>query len=190
MLVSLAVLGLIAGLTVPSIVASVEKSKRQALLKEGFQLVSEIIQNGYMNGDFNEITTWDINLNSPGSIADYFGKKFNYSKQCLASDFTSSGCSDYSYAPLRHSCRWVFPNGMKISCNEPNQVNNTRILLNVYSDAYKTTNVISMTEKNPTVVQFVCNISDTPINPYSGYGGSTAKPGMCTTLYSGFGVGS
>jgi prepilin-type N-terminal cleavage/methylation domain-containing protein len=42
LLVSLAVLGLIAGLTVPSIVFSVEKSRKKALLKETVQLLNDI----------------------------------------------------------------------------------------------------------------------------------------------------
>ena len=41
LLVSLAVLGLIAGLTVPSIVASVEKSKKRTQFKETFQVIEE-----------------------------------------------------------------------------------------------------------------------------------------------------
>ena len=51
LLVSFAVLGLIAGLTVPSIVTSVDRSKNKALFKETFQLISEITYNGVINGD-------------------------------------------------------------------------------------------------------------------------------------------
>ena len=46
---SLAVLGLIAGLTIPSVVASVEKTKNKALQKETIQVISQIMQDGVMN---------------------------------------------------------------------------------------------------------------------------------------------
>ena len=45
LLVSLAVLGLIAGLTVPSIVTSVEKSKRKAIFKESLSTLANVLTN-------------------------------------------------------------------------------------------------------------------------------------------------
>jgi prepilin-type N-terminal cleavage/methylation domain-containing protein len=60
LLVSLAVLGLIAGLTVPSIIAAVDKSRTTAQFKEAQQIIQEIMSAGYQNGDFQNITSFDI----------------------------------------------------------------------------------------------------------------------------------
>jgi prepilin-type N-terminal cleavage/methylation domain-containing protein len=58
LLVSLGVLGLIAGLTIPSIVTSVENSKRKAILKEGVQLFSDLVADYAMNAPSQDFRTW------------------------------------------------------------------------------------------------------------------------------------
>ena len=121
-MVSLAVLGLIAGLTVPSIITSVQQAKKKAVFKEDFQALTSIINAGVLNGDFENITTWDIvNENGAGSITNYFTQKLNAVRQCLTTDTTSMGCTtnggglpwgdDYQN---KHNGRWVMPNGSKI----------------------------------------------------------------------------
>ena len=130
LLVSLAVLGLIAGLTVPSIVASVEKSKNKAMLKEAFQLVSSITQEGVLNGSFEGISNWDITSTASGGIVDYFTSKFNYSKQCLVGDVLSEGCKAFYVddgsirdgALINHSARWILPNGSRIQTDHQSTV--------------------------------------------------------------------
>ena len=81
MLVSLAVLGLIAGLTVPSIVTSVQKAKNKAMQKETIQMISEVISAGVMNGDFANISNWDL-LSPTSPIPQYFTSKLN-ATQCI-----------------------------------------------------------------------------------------------------------
>ena len=117
LLVSLAVLGLIAGLTVPSIVVSVEKAKTKALLKESLQAISQIVQAGVLNGDFDNMTNFDVT--SPTSpFVDYFTTKLN-AKNCPKDTLTPpcdislenlSPSSGYS----NHSARWILSNGVQI----------------------------------------------------------------------------
>ena len=121
MLVSLAVLGLIAGLTVPSVVASVEKQKTRAVFKEAYQIVTSITQAGQISGDFAGITDWDmVNSSNPQGIVGYVTSKLNYSKQCLATDTTSEGCRrGYTGTAANsshniHNARWILPSGAKI----------------------------------------------------------------------------
>jgi prepilin-type N-terminal cleavage/methylation domain-containing protein len=51
LLVSLGVLGLIAGLTIPTIVNAVETSKRKALFRETVQIVAQVVQQGVLSGE-------------------------------------------------------------------------------------------------------------------------------------------
>ena len=64
LLVSLAVLGLIAGLTVPTIVNAVESGKRKALFRETAQLVAQVVQEGVLTGELTPDDageTWMVN---------------------------------------------------------------------------------------------------------------------------------
>jgi prepilin-type N-terminal cleavage/methylation domain-containing protein len=54
LLVSLAVLGLIAGLTVPSIVTSIEKTKTKAMAKSLLQATAEFFHTAYLNGELTD----------------------------------------------------------------------------------------------------------------------------------------
>ena len=64
LLVSLAVLGLIAGLTVPTIVNAVGSGKRKALFRETAQLVAQVVQEGVLTGELTPDDageTWIVN---------------------------------------------------------------------------------------------------------------------------------
>ena len=94
-------LGLIAGLTVPSIVVSVDKSNNKAKIKEAFQTLTAITQEGVLNGDFASITDWNLTTSTnPKGIVGYITSKLNYSKQCLTTDTTSEGCKRGGQASL------------------------------------------------------------------------------------------
>ena len=115
LLVSLAVLGLIAGLTVPSIVASVEKSKTKALQKETIQIISSVIQDGVLNGDFSAITNWDV-LSPSSPLIQLLTNKLN-ARPCPRGENIApcnfnwvNGYPTYD----NHSARWVLPNGVQI----------------------------------------------------------------------------
>ena len=188
LLVSLGVLGLIAGLTIPSIVTNVEKGKRQALIKEGFQAISSIVQAGYMNGDFDDITSWDIvNQKGTGSIVDYFNQKLNATYRCNTND-TSKGCGKYMSAlllpngtrpwsspvPWNHNAVWIMPSRAMYWIHGTSRVDRNRIEWDITSDAYAADLFIG--GKNPSTVILYCNLSDTPNNPYNV---KPTQPGNC-----------
>ena len=199
LLVSLAVLGLIAGLTVPSIVASVDKSKNKAILKEDFQILSSIIQAGVLSGDFDSLTSWDIvNQNGPTSLTGYFNSKLNSTRQCLTGDFTSQGCSKNDPTSIwgqdftnNHNGRWVLPNGSKLKFNATNQVNtNADVTFNILSKADQTSFIY--TGSNPNVIFLRCNLSQNTIvtsgltlkaGTCDGYNSSTYKDQLTTILF-------
>ena len=168
MLVSLGVLGLIAGLTVPSIINSVETAKKKALLKEALQIVTSVIQAGVLNGDFQNITTFDtVNQNGVGSISNYFTSKFN-AKQCVnangSKDVTSNGCNRgwnnaASGGYVDHYGKWLLPNGAKISFDYPQFVTQNSISFHIFLDAYA--NYVS-TGKGTNIFTLTCNITEAP----------------------------
>ncbi|MCX5920361.1 MAG: type II secretion system protein, partial [Candidatus Melainabacteria bacterium] len=190
LLVSLAVLGLIAGLTVPSIINSVQVAKKRALLKESLQLISSIVQAGVLNGDFQNITTFDIvNQNGPGSITNYFTSKLN-AKQCVkpdgSKDLLSKGCdrafnNATSDAHVDHYGKWLLPNGVRISLSSQNWTNVRPLSFHIITDAYSTYDLSWIPEKR-TVFTFHCNTTDTP-SPREG-DSTLTKPGMCQPFSS------
>jgi prepilin-type N-terminal cleavage/methylation domain-containing protein len=182
LLVSLAVLGLIAGLTVPSVVQSVERGKNRSVMKEDFQVLSAIIQAGVLTGDFDALTSWDIvNENGSTSLAGYFNSKLNSVRQCLTGDFTSQGCLKNPATnggddndSNNHNARWVLPNGSKVRIHRISQlVPNQLIPLVILSKADQTMNVI--TGNNVNTVYTRCNVGSSSVV----VNGITLKPGTC-----------
>ena len=181
MLVSLAVLGLIAGLSVPSIVASVEKSKNKAILKEDFQILSSIIQAGVLSGDFDSLTSWDIvNQNGPTSLTGYFNSKLNSTRQCLTGNFTSQGCNrptsqgDDSDDHNNHNGRWVLSNGSRIKIHRISTTNtNGDVVFGIHSKANQSTFIT--TGSNPDFLFVRCNLSQNTLIT----NGLTLKAGTC-----------
>ena len=124
LLVSLAVLGLIAGLTVPSVTAAVDKGRNRSALKEAFQTISAITQAGMLSGDFANLTEWTVgNATTATGIVTYITSKLNYSKQCLDTDTTSDGCKRgltgqaANHSSNAHRARWILPNGVKVQAS-------------------------------------------------------------------------
>ena len=80
MLVSLGVLGLIAGLTIPSVINSVEISKKKAIFKEDIQILSQVFTDMVQSG-------YDQNIFIVANLAP----KLNYTKMC-DTDIVAQGC--------------------------------------------------------------------------------------------------
>ena len=182
MLVSLAVLGLIAGLTVPSVVASVEKQKTRAVFKEAYQIVTSITQAGQISGDFAGITDWDmVNSSNPQGIVGYVTSKLNYSKQCLATDTTSEGCRRgwLAYPPNSshniHNARWILPSGAKIQAYNTADPwgYNTSMVWTITAKAYA--NDMTALGNNIDTSLIRCNASDSKVT----VAGVTINPGQC-----------
>ena len=185
LLVSLAVLGLIAGLTVPSIVVSVQASQNRAKMKEAFQVISTITQQGFLNGDFDNITTWNATTTTAGSIVDYITNKSGlvFTKQCLLPDVTSKGCNltnsvSNLYLINNVNARWILPNGVLIiaHCNGWND------------SGIMPWTIITDTEKpivmGSTAIHIQCNtggIVPGSYNAFWDWDSSQLKPGMCGT---------
>ena len=183
LLVSLGVLGLIAGLTVPSIINSVEKSKNKAMQKEAIQVISQIIQAGYFNGDFQEITNWDGE--DPNSdLVQYFTKKLN-AKHCPKGTVTEP-CnhkllyySDVTNYHNNHSLRWVLPNGTQIMI--PNSYYAKPWHFQFIIDS-KPSGSSSFAVAGGDQIAIGCNPAETTSTGVGGGGWTYAgiKPGMCS----------
>ena len=124
LLVSLGVLGLIAGLTIPSVINSVNKARQKSMAKEALQVITDITSAMVMNGDADTITSWNIRGdNGPTNITGYLTSKLN-AKQCIMSDITSAGCTmgwdglPPNSSSNQHNARWILPNGVKIQSND------------------------------------------------------------------------
>jgi type II secretory pathway pseudopilin PulG len=181
LLVSLGVLGLIAGLTIPSIVVSVDRSKNRSVLREAFQTISAITQAGVLNGDFANISDWDlVNSTNPQGIVSYVSSKLNYSKQCLTADTTSEGCKrGWTAMPANdirnvQNARWILPNGAKIQATEPFYWDSAKMLWTVTTKAYGADMIVA--GENPDTFLLACNIGE---QPYDTGFGVTVKSGMC-----------
>ncbi|MCX5921224.1 MAG: prepilin-type N-terminal cleavage/methylation domain-containing protein, partial [Candidatus Melainabacteria bacterium] len=171
LLVSLGVLGLIAGLTVPSIVNSVDRSKNRSILKESVQIISAITQAGVLNGDFASITDWNLTTSTnPKGIVGYITSKLNYSKQCLTTDITSEGCKrGWAGQPANSSnnannARWILPNGSKIQAHGAggqNQWPYDGFIMGWTITTKPYANDMTVSGTNPDTFILVCNISDT-----------------------------
>lgn len=167
LLVSLAVLGLIAGLTVPSVVTAVDRGRNRSALKEAFQTISAINQAGVLNGDFANLTEWTVgNATTPTGIVTYITSKLNYSKQCLETDTTSDGCKrgltgqTATHSSNAHRARWILPNGVKVQAS-PSLTpawSATAMVWTVTAKAFAADMVTTGT--NPDTIVFSCNPSD------------------------------
>ena len=180
LLVSLAVLGLIAGLTVPSIVNAVQVSRTKAVLKETFQIVSLLAQDFVMNGDASSITSYSPTATGAGTIADYISSKLSITKQCLSTDLTSDGCNKNGGWPGNtfdsfwniQSTRWILPNGAKIQGYAPPYgFYSNYWAIFITADGYKDGS--SFTKD---VMRVSCNILDYPVSFISS---RTLNPGQC-----------
>jgi prepilin-type N-terminal cleavage/methylation domain-containing protein len=100
LLVSLGVLGLIAGLTIPSIVNSVESSKKRAIFKEDIQILSQVFTDMVQSGYGQNI-----------SIVANLTPKLNATKVC-DTDIVAQGCMKTAPTGLSYgdSVGFLMPN--------------------------------------------------------------------------------
>jgi type II secretory pathway pseudopilin PulG len=119
LLVSLGVLGLIAGLTVPSIVTAVDRSKTLALEKEAFTYMTHIITEGYHRGDFDAMTDFTVD-ETTDPIVQYFMTRLNFTQHCPKGTVTglcgtiTHGATSTTHVWNDHSARWVISQDMTI----------------------------------------------------------------------------
>ena len=192
LLVSLAVLGLIAGLTVPSIVASVSKSKNKILQKETIQVLATIINTGVLDGSLSEISNYDIQSTS-SPLVQYFTTRLN-ATPCPKGNTTFPCDFNFMNEGLtsvrnNHSARWVFSNGVKVALNfwwlNAIMGSTTLPTLSILIDS-KPEGTNQWSVVNGDQISIICNLSETTITgdtlPGSGFGYTVQAPmksGFC-----------
>ena len=175
-MVSLAVLGLIAGLTVPGIVVSVQKRQNNLKKKEAVQLISEIVHAGVLNGDFASMGGNVSITNSTDPLVQYFTSKLN-ALQCPLNNTTYPCNHDWANLGVngvgtRGSARWVLPNGTKIHI-QGHVSNNTCLGFAIDTKAQGTRTHQSV---DADQLPILCNISD---SSWLNAGGIPIKSGTC-----------
>ena len=184
LLVSLGVLGLIAGLTIPSVINSVNKARQKSMAKEALQVITDITSAGVLNGDFSTITSWDtVNQNGPTSITGYLTSKLN-ARQCVTSDITSPGCTlGWTGFPAngvdnQHNARWILPNGTRLQVNYYwGGFSSTKMAWTVDVNPYN--RVVDYSSSNPDSMLMFCNNTDNLLMPGSPGKTETIKAGAC-----------
>ena len=162
----------------PSVVNSVEISRQKAVLKEDIQAISQIIQEGYLDGTFASITDWSI-LNTTDPIVQYFTSKLGgVVKQCARGTVTGS-CNTYHdfRGPTNvfndHSGRWVLSNGTTIALTGGGFVNSGYIFILLNAKPEFNNGVGKQ-------MGIVCNIADVPwTNPWQATSLPVLKSAQC-----------
>jgi type II secretory pathway pseudopilin PulG len=177
------VLGLIAGITVPTVVHSVDTARTKAVKKEAIQMITQIIQEGYQSGDFSNISDWTLDSPSDPIVAYFTSKLGAITKQCIKGDIdppcdkVSHGTSLPTHYYNDHSARWVFSNGTNFGlvANDGSQVNvgPNNILLDLNSKA-------NDPNRGENHLSIWCNLSDATLSSYNGTPFKNAlKPAQC-----------
>jgi hypothetical protein len=100
-------------------VASVEKAKTKALMKESIQAVSQVVNAGVLNGDFDNMNANGSELYDPNTpLVQYFTTKFN-AKNCPKDTLTPPCDISLENRPpsdplSNHSGRWILNNGVQL----------------------------------------------------------------------------
>jgi prepilin-type N-terminal cleavage/methylation domain-containing protein len=173
LLVSLAVLGLIATFAIPMILGTSSETTRKAKLKETVYLLNTITQDILLNNEWAGITDFTINQTTD-PIVVLLDKKINATKICSLTD-TAKPCDmtwhDGWVSDLL--ARYVLPNGVQVWLSNADN-NASQIAWHIDVDG----NVPPNTDSTATADQMplICNVSAAIINNASG---KPIKPGTC-----------
>ncbi|MFM7389310.1 MAG: type II secretion system protein [Vampirovibrionales bacterium] len=187
LLISLAVLGLISALTLPSIFNSVSQSQLKAKQKETIQVIQTIIYQGFMNGDFQNISSWGAQ-NTTDPLVQYFSGKLAGATHCPKGT-TTPPCNNFnwanmglSYAVNDHSGRWILPNGVGVWFDTvwgPPSPSGIAWLI----DGNMSNTTSTFFTAGADQVAIGCNISNTN---QTWIASLPTKPGQCTAQNSNF----
>ena len=182
LLVSLAVLGLIAGLTVPNVVASVQKTKTKAMGKSLIQATADFFRTAYLNGEIQTTAKEWVYLDNASSknnsIVQLAMQRMNPVRVCdINSTTVECGSSDLDWS-FRSGPRFIFADGSVLVFWA---IDSDRIAISVDYNGFKEgpnltwaqrqeAGNASLSDRNYLMV----NISDSTISG----GGFDCKPGM------------
>ena len=129
LLVSLAVLGLIAGLTVPSVVANVQNSRRMTSGKSITQALASFLNGAYLNGELTDklgATGWRTVNSKNDPLVQFIATGMNATKVCDANEATF-GCitKPDSNHPLSSFPKLIFQDGSVLTIVAINNLTNT-----------------------------------------------------------------
>ena len=150
------------------------------MLKEDIQAISQIIQAGYLSGDFSAITDWSV-LNTTDPIVQYFTSRLGgVTKQCPMGTVTPPcNIRHGSYSPSSvltdHSGRWVISNGTTLSLVGAGHANANYILFTLNSKP-------QLNDGIGKQMAIVCNVSDSSYSPVTGT--RSLKPAQCGPWWS------
>ncbi len=136
------------------------------MLKEDIQAISQIIQAGYLSGDFSAITDWSV-LNTTDPIVQYFTSRLGgVTKQCPMGTVTPPcNIRHATFAPTHtlsnHAARWVMMNGTTLSLSGAGNANQTYILWTINSKP-------QLNDGIGKQMAIVCNVSDSSYSPVTG----------------------
>ena len=133
------------------------------MLKEDIQAISQIIQEGYLDGTFASITDWSV-LNTTDPIVQYFTSKLGgVVRQCPRGTVAppcniriSTEVVSHEYTD--HSGRWVMSNGTTISLAGGGALVNAGFIYVSINSKPQFNNGIG------NQMPIFCNIADTPFS--------------------------
>ena len=186
MLVSLGVLGLIAGLTIPSVINSVEIGKKKAIFKEDIQILSQVFTDMVQSG-------YDQNI----SIVANLAPKLNYTKMC-DTDIVAQGCMKTAPAVLHfgNPVGFLMPN-KSVFLFAPSTTTPSLMWLYVDYNGDKTSSLVDPVGMTGDTMILEYNLSDVRAERHSGWSGllnpgqvlpckGSATGDVCRTSYDFF----
>jgi hypothetical protein len=108
------VLGLIAGLTVPNVVASVQKAKTKAMAKSLIQATAEFFHTAYLNGELNEVlppTNWDYHFTKNHPLVQLAIQRMNPTTVCDSNEVSDACTPPDGDVYFRTSPKLIFADG-------------------------------------------------------------------------------
>lgn len=85
-LITLGIIGIVAALTMPTLIAEHKRQTNVARVKKLFSIMAQSVE--ISKAEYGDISSWDWNLNTQNFVETYFLKNFSITKNCK----TASGC--------------------------------------------------------------------------------------------------
>jgi len=181
LLVSLSVLGLIAALTLPSILNGANQGNLKTRQREAINAVQNMVYEGYMNGEFASLSNYS-HVNSSDPLVALISSKLN-ARQCPKGQQAAPCDHNHmnegeSHTGTDHSARWVLPTGVHVWLWGNNS---TSSFMTFTIDAVPG-NTSTRNTAGADTMWLLCNISEVPLIIT---GVPPIRPGQCGAWNSG-----